>query len=110
MMIRSRKLLNAAKGEPCICCSVRDDTVVAAHYQGLRSHLLGKGTGMKPHDICVAHLCARCHILFDSTRAGGADQHVDPYIRKIVSSEEFLTDIVLTIIKLIQQGKLVIHG
>lgn len=68
--IRSKKLLAAARGESCVNCGVSDDTIVAAHYQGLRSHQYGKGKGQKPHDILVADLCHKCHHAFDSYKVG----------------------------------------
>ena len=49
--IRSKKLLSSARGESCVNCGARDDTVVAAHYQGLRSLSYGKGKSQKPHDM-----------------------------------------------------------
>ena len=66
--IRSKKLLSAARGESCVNCGTQDGTVVAAHYQGLRSHQYGKGKGQKPHDILVADLCVKCHSALTTTR------------------------------------------
>ena len=34
-MIRSKKLLDAARDQSCVNCGVRDGTVVAAHYTDL---------------------------------------------------------------------------
>lgn len=106
-MIRSRKYLNAAQGKPCVCCGKNDGTVVACHYQGLRSQALGKGTGIKPHDIAVADLCSTCHQKFDAYEIGFQD-YDDPFMKKIDHSEEFLFRILLTIIQRIRDGKLVI--
>jgi len=107
MNYRSKRMLAAANGGSCINCGLSDTTVVAAHYQGLRSHSLGKGTGIKPHDICVADLCAKCHRQFDQylnfTSTGES-----PYMRKIDMSEQFLFCIVQTILRRIDQGVITI--
>lgn len=93
-MIRSRKMLNAAAGETCARCGADDGTIVAAHYTGLRQHIYGKGKGIKCHDPCSAHLCRTCHEYFD-----------EPTERKsIARSEEFLHCIMLTMIRLFNNG------
>jgi len=56
MMTRSRKYLNAAEGQSCVNCGVNDGTVMAAHYQGMRSHAYGKGRGIKPSAAPVFRL------------------------------------------------------
>lgn len=64
MSFRSKKLLDAAKGAPCmICGSVY--TTVAAHANSVA---LGKGTGIKVPDYYVAYLCQTCHDLYDGRR------------------------------------------
>jgi hypothetical protein len=107
-MIRSKKILNAAQGQPCVCCERNDGTIVPAHYQGWRSHALGKGRNIKVHDIAVAFLCRECHEIFDSTSAGGADQYEDIYIKRIVHSEEVFFCVMKTIINLMEREILVI--
>ena len=98
--IRSKKLLSAAKEATCVNCGIRDDTIVAAHYQGLRSHLYGKGKGQKPHDICTADLCHKCHRAFDNYEVGeGSDIQ-----KKIDASEQFQHLILQTIIRRINEG------
>tara|TARA_R100000935_G_C2768534_1_gene136683 strand:+ start:213 stop:545 length:333 start_codon:yes stop_codon:yes gene_type:complete len=98
--IRSEKLLSAAKEATCVNCGIRDDTIVAAHYQGLRSHLYGKGKGQKPHDICTADLCHKCHRAFDNYEVGeGSDIQ-----KKIDASEQFQHLILQTIIRRINEG------
>jgi|TARA_R110000803_G_scaffold85097_1_gene151376 hypothetical protein len=99
-VIRSKKLLSAARGESCVNCGVRDDTIVAAHYQGLRSHLYGKGKGQKPHDILVADLCQKCHTAFDTYQVGEGTA----LQKKIDASEQFQHCILQTIIRRISQG------
>lgn len=59
------KLLKAVQGRPCAYCGIQCETVVPAHYTGVGSNRLGKGKGVKPHDICVAALCHACHESFD---------------------------------------------
>ena len=105
-MIRSRKYLDAAKDQACVCCGRRDGTVVACHYQGLRAQALGKGTGIKPHDIAVAWLCSTCHAKFDQYKMS-IQEYGDQWVKKLDHSEEFLFQILRTIIASIQQGHLV---
>lgn len=66
-LIRSRKYLDAARGQPCQIkipnvCSYDSSTVVAAHSNKQRH---GKGTGLKAHDVFVAWACDRCHSAID---------------------------------------------
>lgn len=62
-MIRSPKLLNAAKGEDCTLnappCDNDTKTVVACHSDWLED---GKGRGIKAHDIFIAFGCYKCHL------------------------------------------------
>tara|TARA_Y100000996_G_C22040614_1_gene444888 strand:+ start:120 stop:428 length:309 start_codon:yes stop_codon:yes gene_type:complete len=97
-------MLEGAKDQACVNCGVRDGTVVAAHYTGLRSHLFGKGTGHKPHDLCVADLCSHCHYHFDV--AGGGTS----FEQKIDKSEQFLFNILKTLIRRTDQGVISIKG
>ena len=98
--IRSKKLLSSARGASCVNCGAQDDTVVSAHYQGLRSLSYGKGKGQKPHDILVADLCHKCHTAFDNYENGEGDE----FQRKIDRSEQFQHAILLTIIRRIREG------
>ena len=59
---RSRKLLDAAKGQSCQNCGADDGTIVCAHSNLYED---GKGKGMKADDLMTAHLCARCHDWYD---------------------------------------------
>lgn len=66
-MIRSRKILDSAKGQPCAfrfpgICQGGTETTVWAHLNGAR---YGKGAGMKAHDILGAHSCHQCHVYLD---------------------------------------------
>lgn len=66
MMFRSKKLLMAANGRPCVLCG-SVGTTVAAHSNSI-AH--GKGVGHKAHDYYVAYLCHQCHDKVDG-RVGG---------------------------------------
>ena len=74
---------------------------VAAHYQGMRSHLFGKGTGLKPHDFCIADLCSKCHQLFDNYLVSDGENRDQ---RRIDHSEQFLYCIIRTLERRIRQG------
>ena len=67
------KHTEAARGRPCMRCGIEDDTVVLAHYQGPMSYKLGKGKGLKPHDLAGAWLCFDCHRLYDLHEGPAAD-------------------------------------
>lgn len=62
MNYRNKDLLDAAKGQPCMCCGAEDDTIVAAHSNQSRH---GKGMSIKAHDCFIAFLCSRCHYRLD---------------------------------------------
>jgi len=65
--IRSAKVLNSAKGQPCsarfpgICCG-NPETTVWAHLNGAA---FGKGAGIKAHDVLGFHACYACHSYYD---------------------------------------------
>ena len=101
MTIRSTKYLRGAKGQGCINCGANNGTIVAAHYTGLRSSIFGKGTGCKPHDVCVADLCRKCHETFDKNMAGHGPTK---YWKKIDASEQFMYCVVQTFIRRLRQG------
>ena len=103
-MIRSKKLLAGAKGQSCVNCGASDGTVVAAHYTGMRSQRFGKGTGHKPHDLCVADLCHKCHHKFDVAFDGSS------FEKKIDLSEQFLFLIIQTLIRRVSQDIIDIKG
>ena len=99
-LIRSKKLLAAARGASCVNCGRRDGTIVAAHYQGLRSPQSGKGKGRKPHDLLVADLCDKCHTAFDRYEIGQGTG----LLKKIDASEQFQHLILKTLIRRINEG------
>ena len=58
---RSKKLLDAARGEPCVLCG-DIGTTVSCHANSVA---LGKGTGIKVPDYYVAWLCDFHHGMVD---------------------------------------------
>lgn len=64
MTFKSRKLLDAARGQSCVLCG-QIETVVPAHLPG-SFYRMPAGTGQKTHDWLVAHLCHDCHTLMDT--------------------------------------------
>ena len=103
MPIRSKKLLRGAKDQSCVNCGARDGTVVAAHYTGLRSYSFGKGRGIKPHDLCIADLCASCHNKFDTNHSSLSDMKGE-FPKRVDRSEQFLFCVIQTLIRRIDQG------
>ena len=63
---RSRKLLDAARGQSCQNCGADDGTIVCAHSNLYED---GKGKGMKADDLMTAHLCVRCHEWYDQRKS-----------------------------------------
>jgi len=88
--IRSQNIRDAASGEPCAHCGRKDDTVVAAHYQGIGSARLGKGRGQKPGDLFVAFLCSRCHDYFDSYAAGNDPERAIDFALAVFETQDRL--------------------
>jgi len=99
--IRSKKMLNSAKDQACVNCGTRDGTVVAAHYQGIRSSEFGKGMSQKPDDLFVADLCAKCHKAFDAYEGSSYENR---QYRRVDNSEQFMTCIMRTFLRRIAQG------
>jgi ferredoxin len=76
-MFRSKRLLNAAKGQSCMVqipnvCNGNNDTVVAAHSNQL---LHGKGMGIKAHDCFIAWACSSCHYEIDQGKMSKEDKY-----------------------------------
>ena len=94
-------MLEGAKGQACVNCGCRDETVVAAHYQGIRSHEFGKGKIGRASVGKEADLCHKCHQAFDSYMGSSYENR---QYRRIDNSEQFLTNIIRTIIRRIDQG------
>ena len=62
MNYRNRKLLDAARDQPCMHCGIQGGTTVAAHSNWSRH---GKGMSIKAHDCFIAFLCSGCHYEID---------------------------------------------
>jgi len=97
---QNRKLLDLAKGQPCIACNVNDGTTVPAHYFGPRRQAYGGGMSTKGHSAVVAHLCARCHSEMDTQSRSKEG--------KWLHSEIFLHYVALTWMRLIDTGAVVV--
>ena len=69
-MIRSKKYTDAARGQSCVITGTNDGTIVSCHYSGMHSNRLGKGAGVKAHDIFVADLKATVHSDLDNYKSG----------------------------------------
>ena len=92
MSYRSRKLLNAAKGQSCTNCGMKNGTTVAAH---VRMVALGSGTGIKAPDCLCAWLCGPCH------------DRIDDRVKCYSSYERrdrFFMALARTIVQLFEQG------
>lgn len=67
-MIRSKKILNSARDQPCTMrvlgiCNHDPATTVAAHIT-----LKGRGVAMKPDDTDIVYACSDCHAVMDGHR------------------------------------------
>lgn len=101
MIIRNKKITQAAKGRSCVCCGGDDGTIVRAHYSGMRQHQYGKGRGIKGHDCVAADLCMSCHSKFDSHAIGEGETRD---MRRIDQSEQFLHYCIITLVRDIEAG------
>jgi hypothetical protein len=75
-MFRSKRLLQAAQGQPCMVqipsvCNWDNATTVAAHSNRL---LHGKGMGIKAHDCFIAWACSSCHYEIDQGKMSKEDR------------------------------------
>lgn len=97
---RSRALLDMSAGEECVRCerAYKRETVVGAHYTGVRRDAYGGGMSEKVHDFIVADLCDDCHTYMDSLSRNkeGRWGH----------SEEFQHYVILTLAKRFTRGQL----
>lgn len=104
-------LRDAANGQRCIRCAGLKETVVGAHYTGARRAAYGGGFGRKVHDIVMAHLCQECHQWMDQlARTDPQDESKDKDDIKWFHSEEFLHLCMLTVMRLYEQGVLIVKG
>jgi len=96
MTYTNRTYLADAEGRECIRCFMNQDTIRAAHYNGLRQHLFGKGRGVKCADVVVADLCADCDAEFSEGKNGGS--------KSIERSEEFEFLVIMTLLRRLENG------
>lgn len=87
-----------AQGQRCVRCGREHESVVLCHYTGVRRLMYGGGYGIKVKDLTGAHLCAECHSYMDTLSR--SKEH------KWEHSEEFLHYVMLTILRLADQGEL----
>lgn len=90
---------------PCANCGAQGYTQ-AAHYQGIRGNDLGRGLSIKADDLMVAPLCfppdrKGCHSRFDDYEFSTFGDH---WMRKIDSSELFLSWIAKTLVRAHKEG------
>lgn len=69
-LIRSKKLLAAAKGQPCTLrlpgiCNSNPETTVSAHIRDQH-----KGMGQKASDYSIVFACSDCHFALDQGHLG----------------------------------------
>lgn len=100
MMIRSRAVLDSAKGAPCAfrfpgICQGGTETTVWAHLNGAR---YGKGAGIKAHDILGGHACFWCHSYLDTGHG------TSPLMSHDVFLECVLGGVTETLVRLIASG------
>lgn len=96
MSYRSKKLLDAANGQPCVHCG-SIGTTVACHANSVA---LGKGTGIKAPDYFTVHFCRDCHDLYDG-RTGK--------LTKEEKWEMWVNGFIWTIKRLFDQGIVVVR-
>ena len=77
--------MKLCKGKLCICCGSNPASVIPAHYSGMWSNKLGKGYGIKPHDL-TADLCGECHHKFDNHINGNNLENSFLFCTYIISS------------------------
>lgn len=101
MSEKIQKLRDSANGETCIVpgCGCTAG-VVWCHYSGVRRGAYGGGLGAKVHDLIGAQMCQTHHYEMDT---GNRDKE-----KRWDNSEQFQHYILLTLIRLYEQGKLVI--
>lgn len=94
--IVSKKLREACRGEDlkCVRCNRVTGNVCGRHLTGFRQHMLGKGKGVKCHDIAMAQLCNDC----DAELSEGQVDKND-WDSRVEHSEEFLFYCMLTLVE-----------
>lgn len=84
MVIRSKKVRDAARGQPCTVnivgvCNGQSETTVLAHLPD-QSH----GVGLKAHDLSACFACDACHTVLDGRAKWPPmeEEHKDFYMRR----------------------------
>lgn len=100
MMIRSRAVLDSAKGAPCAfrfpgICRGGTETTVWAHLNGAR---FGKGAGIKAHDILGGHACFWCHRYLDTGHGTSPQMGHDVFLECVLGG------VTETLVRLIVAG------
>lgn len=82
-MIRSRKILNHARGQPCLLalpgCNCDPETTVFAHLNG---GAFGKGMGQKASDIAGMFAGFECHSRYDLRQTGLSEAELNATLLK----------------------------
>lgn len=89
-----------AKDQCCVRCGATEG-VVLCHYTGVRRLSYGGGLGRKVEDLIGAHLCQACHTYMDTLSRNKA--------LKWEHSEEFQHFVLLTILRLVEQGHVLLR-
>lgn len=84
-MIRSKKILRHAKGQPCLLrlpgCVCQSETTVFAHLNG---DAFGKGMGIKAHDFAGFFAGFECHRRYDLHETGLDDGELNALLLSAV--------------------------
>lgn len=101
--IRSRKLLQAVAGLPCMHCGAHGSTQAAHSNQSAH----GKGRGIKASDVFVAALCWICHQMLDQGSRLSRAERIDLWttawrntVRALVQRGEWPSDVPVPDIRL----------
>ena len=98
--MRSKKLTDSARNEPCIRCGGgQEGEVCARHYNGYRQHAFGKGRGEKCSDLASAEFCMNCDDMFSEGNKSRFESETE-------RSEMFLYYCMLTNIRRAERGDL----
>lgn len=84
-MIRSKKILRHARGQPCLLalpgCTCEPETTVFAHLNG---GAFGKGMGQKASDIAGMFAGFECHSRYDQRTTGLTEAELNAALLKAV--------------------------
>lgn len=101
-MIRSQKIIGAARGAPCSArfpgiCNGNAETTVWCHLNGAK---FGKGAGVKAHDVLGFDGCSSCHAYYDVGHGTRPLISTDTLLECVLSAvcESYVRRIVLGVI------------